>query len=356
MFKFASAIQHNTEKAGRLWSQDDLPSPFCLRTIPKGTFVVDAPFCFPSETGEFVAMVAIFQKAHGLRVDGKLGASTLAAMRSAVVATPSDEGAHDFGEVKSRPKVGKLNPRIGVSNCIIINGRSVKLSSEMISKGIGASNYVDDGDLRFSDFRPRSDKVRFAVIHESVTMCAAETNRILKLKKLKSSARGEGAGKGHDFGTHINIAPDGHISCHADLVLHRLVHANQMNDEGLSIQVVNPYNPMFARPPFDRVIPGPWWCWKPEGAPKLYTLPTDAQLLSLSLLVGFLPKKIDTIPLAFPTQHLNADTRRIEGWDQGALPDSGGIVAHRDFTAHSGGRYLLEYCIGQMNKPLHARS
>lgn len=352
--KFASAIKHNTEKAERLWSQDDLPNPFCLRTVPKGTFVVDTPFCFPSETGEFVAMVAIFQKAHGLRVDGKLGTSTLAAMRSVVEALGSDENAHDFGDVKNHVKRRKLKVRDGASNRLIIGGRSVGISDEMLSKGIGASNYEDDGEHRFADFRER-ESVRFLVIHESVSMCVAETNRILKLKKLRSAAKGEGGGNGHDFGTHLSIAPDGHISCHADLVRHRLVHANQMNDEGISIQVVNPYNPMFARPPFDRVISGPWWCWKPEGAPKLYTLPTDAQLLSLSLLAKFLAEKIKGLPLAFPTKHLDADNRRIEGWDQGALPDSGGIVAHRDFTAHSGGRYLLEHCIGQMNKPLHAR-
>jgi hypothetical protein len=355
LFKFASAIRHNTESAKKMWGQDDLPLPFCIRTIAKGTFGVDAPFCFPAETGEFAAMVAIFQKAHGLRVDGKLGSSTLAAMRSATAARPPGEDGHDFGEVKPRLKRKRLKPRIGVSNKLVINGRLVKISDEMISKGIGASNYDDDGEHQFSDFQPR-DGVRFVVIHESVTMCVAETNRILKLKKMKSSAAGDNGGKGHDFGTHISIAPDGHIVCHADLVLHRLVHANQMNDESISIQVVNPYNPMFARPPFDRVIPGPWWCWKPEGAPKLYTPPTDAQLLSLSLLVEFLPKQIDSLPLAFPTKNLNAENRRIEGWDQGALPGSGGIVAHRDFTAHSGGRYLLEHCIEQMNKPLHARS
>lgn len=348
MLKFASAISYNKEGANRLWSQDDLPDPFCIRTIPKGAFAtLDAPFCWPSDSGEFVAMVSIFQRAHGLRVDGKLGPSTLAAMRSVKARRESSEAAHDFeaeGQTTKVPR--KMKPRIGVSNRIVIDGKAISLPNEMVSRGITASNYIDDGEHQFDEYKER-EKVRFLVIHESVSMCAAETNRILKLKSMRTK---------HAYGIHLNLHPDGHISCHADVVRHRLVHAMQANDEGFGIEVVNPYNPMFARPPFDRVIPGPWWCWKPEGAPKLYTVPTDAQLLSLSLLVKFLAEKIGSLPLAFPTKHLSADKRRIDGWEDGALPDSGGIVAHRDFTAHSGGRYLLEYCIEQMNKPLHARS
>lgn len=346
--KFVEANKYNAKRAGKLWKQDDLPLPMSFRTIPIGVFSMTDPFMFPSSESPFAAMVALFQKFHGLDADGKLGPDTWSLMRSI------KEVEHPEVHEPVAPKA--QDGRMGVSNCIIIDGRSVRFTDEMISKGITASNYEDDDEHQFTQYRQREVLVTFLVIHESVTMSVARTNYILNKKRESSAAKGDNDGKGWDFGIHLNLAPDGHVSCHADLIRHRLVHANQLDDQSIGIEVVNPYNPKFAKPPFDEVITGDWWTWEPEGGERMYTLPTDAQLRAIPLLSKFLTDNISSLPLAFPTKHLMASNTRIEGWEDRAIPASPGIVAHRDFASHADGRYLLEHCIAELNKPLHARS
>lgn len=347
------AIAYNKSKAGKLWKQEDLPWPLSFKILRDFFIPVDSP--------AFVTGVAMFQGMHGLLPDGKLGPATYAIMRSVKPAVQENEVAHDFEETENDRDVAfpadadTFAPaRTDVSNCLIIDGKSVKLSAELLKLGITASNYIDDDERHFEQFRPRK-KVTHFVIHESVTMSAAQTIRVLDGKRRSSARAGKNDGKGWDYGIHLNLCPDGHIICNADLVRERLVQANQLNDESFGMEVVNPYNPKFAKPPFTETIPGPWWCWKPKNGKKIYTLPTPAQMRAIWPLCRFLAGAISTLPLAFPTADLGAKKTRIEGWGKGAQP-SPGIVAHRDFASHADGRYLLEHCIEQMNKPMHEQS
>lgn len=335
------ASEYNKNKAGKLWRQQDLPWPLNIPDLLRS-------FLYLPGSSAFTGIIGMFQESHGLKLDGKLGPATYAVMRSCQPAVTETIDAHEFEE-EALPAIPEdISPaRNGVSNCLIIDGKGVEISDDMISLGITASNYQDDDEKQFDQYRKRSKKVTHFVIHESVTMSAAQTNRVLDNKRKASARKGKNNGKGYDYGIHLNLSPDGHISCHADLVQHRLVQANHLNDESFGIEVVNPYNPIFAKPPFDKTIDGPWWCWNPKRGDKIYTLPTPAQLRAIAPLCELLTREIDTLPLEFPTAKLNARNRRIDGWKDGRDPGPG-IVAHRDFASHADGRYLLEYVIEQI--------
>lgn len=347
---FTGAIKYNMDRSKKLWRQDDLPWPLSLKIM--GKFIIGI------DTINFATAVAMFQNAQGLLPDGKLGPATYAIMRSLPTIAEESAAAHDFesksinedGETEDYGRLALAPPsniihsaRENVSNRLIIDGESVQLPESMLNVGITASNYIDDGEHYFSQHRSRKKVTNF-VIHESVTMSAAQTNRVLDSKRVRSAKDGKGGGKGWDYGIHLNLAPDGHISCHADLVRHRLVHADQLNDSSFGIEVVNPYNPKFGRGPFTETIPGPWWCWTPSNAKKVYCLPTPAQMAAIFHLCRFLCETIPDLPFEFPTAHLNSRKRRIDGWDNRANPGPG-IVAHRDFASHADGRYLLEHVI-----------
>ena len=346
------AIRYNKSKAGKLWRQEDLPWPLSFRVMRDFFIEVD------SKT--FVTVVAMFQRMHGLLGDGKLGPATYALMKTTPTVIPESDVAHDFeedrigddGEIDESHERDAafteqkdiLPPaRTDVSNCLIIRNEHVPLSKELLDLGITASNYRDDGEQHFEQHRKRAHVKNF-VIHESVTMSAAQTNRVLDAKRRKSAKKGKNRGKGWDYGIHLNLAPDGHISCHADLVEERLVHAEQLNNDSFGLEVVNPYNPKFGRGPFTEVIPGPWWCWKPKNGKKLYTLPTPAQMRAIYPLCKFLAEVVPGLPFEFPTAGLSSKQGRIKGWRDGAKPGPG-IVAHRDFGSHADGRYLLEHVI-----------
>jgi len=354
------AIKYNKAKAGRLWQQKDLPWPLSFGMM--GGFLIGV------DTSTFVTVVAMFQNMNGLLPDGKLGAATWALMKATPAIIPESAIAHDFegdeagddGEIEEVRERDVAFPaeresfepaRVGVSNSLVIDGKSVKLPESMLRLGITASNYIDDGEKHFEQHRKRKRITHF-VIHESVTMSAAQTNRVLDAKRRKSAKKGKAGGKGWDYGIHLNLAPDGHISCHADIVQHRLVQASQLNGSSAGIEVVNPYNPKFGRGPFTEVIPGPWWCWRPKNGKKVYTPPTPAQMRAMFPLCRFLCDTIPSLPFEFPTEGLNARKGRIDGWREGKKPGPG-IVAHRDFDSHADGRYLLEHIIELSKKPLH---
>lgn len=346
------AIKYNKRKAGKLWNQSELPWPLSMH-LPGTGFICSA------DSQSFAFVVAAFQQLHGLKPDGYLGPATLAIMNTSKPAYPESEAGHDFEAKKNTVALPAVKPdamkpaRSNVSNCLIIGGKSVKLSKEMLDLGITASNYRDDGEHQFGQYRDRKRVTAF-VIHESVTMSAAQTNRILDSKRRKSAAKGNNGGKGWDYGIHLNLCPDGHVTCHADLIHHRLVHGNQMNDDSVGLEVVNPYNPAYAASPFTETIKGPWWCWKPKNRERIYTLPTPAQMRAIFPLTKFLCEEIPDLPLEFPTAELNSRKTRIEGWKDGAKTGPG-IVCHRDFASHADGRYLLEHCIEMNSKPLHER-
>ena len=184
-------------------------------------------------------------------------------------------------------------------------------------------------------FRPRKKPLIHFVIHESVSTSVASTNRTLDRKRAKT---------GYDFGIHFNIAPDGCIYQHNDPVTERLVQANYLNDSSAGVEVTTPYNPKFGGAPWTRVIAGPWWCWKPRNAEKVYSVPTRVQLAATMTLCRMMARYCTDLPWEFPTQNLNARKTRIDGWREKVAPGPG-IIAHRDFASHADGRYLLEHVI-----------
>ena len=200
--------------------------------------------------------------------------------------------------------------------------------------GVHVTNHVDDGELAF-EVSKRAQKVSHLVIHESVTLDQPTTVRVLNTRKTKS---------GHRLGVHLIVAPDGHVSCHADLVNDVPIHGNQLNGSSIGVEVVNPYYPSSAKPPFTRTIPATWWTDVPKGKSKKYVTPTDAQIAALKALLPWVAAQVG-VPWVCPTIGLNATTRRIEGWDEGVKPPPG-VVAHRDFSSHADGRWVIEQLFG----------
>ncbi len=336
------AIKYNVKVAGKLWKQSDLPSPLDDNDLSP-------------DTAAFATAVAAFQTSLSLTSDGMLGPSTYAALRAMPPSVDSN-AAHDFpGEADdgrddeltpldddtpssvAAPLVGRPNS----SNKLILNGKTIALPQEMLDLGISCTNWQDDEEKHFAS-RPRSGKMIHFVLHESVTTSVEKTNRVLESKRAKN---------GYLYGIHFNLAPDGHIHQHNDPVLEYLVHGNQLNATAGGIEVTNPYNPKFGGGNVWReTIPGPWWCWKPSDAEKVYCLPTPAQRRTLVPFIRLLTEHCPDLPLAFPTSDLSKSKPRIPGWDKKsnpAKPDAG-IVAHRDFASHADGRYLLEYVMANL--------
>lgn len=339
-----NAASYNASVAGRLWRQADLPPPMSLDAV------------FPADGVAFAHLVSLFQLSCGLTVDGKLGTDTLAALRSApeVVTPPTidDDSERDNQRALVVPSVPPTAPvvgRSGVSNCLRMGGQSIPLPPEAIAAGVSASNFHDDDEHKFESWKRRADRLcRWFVLHESVSVSQKNTIRTLESKKARSIRQGKNGGHGYPYGVQLIVAPDGHASCHADLLDETLTHASQLNRDSMGCEFVNPYNPKWAKPPFDRVIPAPWWCWVPQDAQPLYTLPTDAQLVTAEHLCVFLAKYLPDLPLAFPTADLGPGHGRIKKWADRAKPRGPGIVAHRDFTDHSDGRYILEHVMQRL--------
>ncbi len=307
-----SAIKFNVSALGRVWRLEDLPWAFSTADVG---------------SAEFVRVVAVFQSSHGLKEDGKLGPNTLATMRETMRETKPVSDSQKLTGPQSLEVVPPA--RLGVSNCIVVGGLKVTLPQNLLDSGVSASNWMDDGETRFKVYSRKGTKVTHLVIHESVTRDAATTVRVLKQQ---------------DFGVHLMVAPDGHVSCHNDLLLDNVVHGNQLNASSIGVEVVNPYTGKNLKAPYTSTIPATWWTWVPDGAPALYTLPTESQLRTLRVLVPWLCEILSDLPYAFPTKDLNEKNPRIEGYAKKAAP-AAGVVAHRDYASHADGRYILEALI-----------
>jgi hypothetical protein len=304
-----AAQAYNKSKAGVLWNLADLPWPYKANDPASEVFA---------------QLVAAFQQAHALKVDGCLGPATLSTMRTIMAqGLPALDDQTTTGPV-ARPNT--IPARLGCSNKIIISGQKV-----VAPLGMTCTNFLDDGEPKFK-FRARTNSPTHVCLHESVTRDAPTTVRILQKE---------------GYGTHLMVCPDGHITQHNDLVTEQVAHANQLNGCSIGIEIVNPYCPMYSKPPFTATIPAEWWTWIPEGGAHQYVLPTKAQIEALRLVVPWLTKVVATIPLAYPTKGLNAAKPRIEGWNsKPAAKPLPGIVAHSDFSSHADGRYELEVLIG----------
>ena len=235
------------------------------------------------------------------------------------------------------------------SNAIIVNGERIPLPDEFVKAGLTATNYLDDGEPHFKREPRTRDLVHF-VLHETCGNTAKGCMNTLLRK---------------NYGVQLIMAPSGHISCHGDLVVDRMVHANQLNNSSFGIEVVNPYNPIYVQDKaiWSRTIARKWWTWVPskknedvqkilkrkglEVVPKLYTLPTPPQMNAIHLLAPWLCR-ITGVPYRFPTKGLNKKKRQIDGLGMKPRGKPGpGVVAHRDFASHSDGRYMLEDLISK---------
>jgi len=290
----------------------------------------DLPFpLLGADAEELTAWACYVQAVSGLKVDGLIGPKTLAALSGA------GKGC-DFKLVASPPRDSLVpDSHSNPSNCIIVNGRRCRLPDEMIAKGYTAVNYLDDGIVRFKH-RKRTKALRWFVLHETVGNTAKGCVKSLEKK---------------GFGVQLIQDPYGCFYCHGDLVLDRMVHANHLNNGSFGCEQINPYNPVFVRDSgiFGVWIPRQWWTWVPgrksvlkllqkkiwERVPKKYVALTDAQVQSMSMFAPWVCEQTGCVPFAFPTGDLGKRNRKKK-WP------GAGIVAHRDFSNHSDGRYMLE--------------
>lgn len=312
----AKAMKYNTIQAGTLYDVDDLPEPL------------------PSLGGEkFAQWVANFQMENGMTVDGKLGPKTLVAVRIQHV-----EGVEATREPDSVTKTE------GVSNCIIIRGKRVRLPQDMLDAGFSATNYLDDGEPRFK-FRARRRKVIHFVLHETCGNTA-------------DGCKGTLLRKGS--GVQLIQDEDGNYSCHGDVVLDRMVHANHLNETSFGCEQVNPYSPLYVRDKtiWHNVLQKQWWTWVPSvkmkgvaallkkkgwvSVPKQYVTLTARQVESMRMFAPWICEQAD-VPYQFPTVGLSRFKRQM------TYPGAG-VVAHRDFSTHSDGRYMLESLIKRDQK------
>lgn len=295
----------------------------------------------------FVWATALFQCQQGLTVDGKFGPSTEVALRRETDKTPVER------PVPADPPKIVISYGSQCSNAIIVNGARIMLPDEFVSQGLTASNYLDDGEPRFAH-RLRTQPLIHFVLHETCGNTAKGCmDNLIK----------------NDYGVQLIMAPSGHISCHGDLVLDRMVHANQLNDSSYGLEVVNPYSPIYVqnKAVFNETIPAQWWTWVPStkgkygdavkeimrrkgltSVPREYVTPTRTQMAAARLLVPWICK-ITGVQYRFPTRDLSKKKRQIDGLTLKPRGRPGpGVVAHRDFAPHSDGRYMLEDLIGRI--------
>jgi hypothetical protein len=205
----------------------------------------------------------------------------------------------------------------------IINEKRVQAPDGIIVK-----NFLDNKEPRFK-FINREHTLRYFVIHETAGRTASGCKNTLLDK---------------GYGVQLILDRDGTLSCHGDLLKDRMVHANQLNDYSIGIEVVNPYAPSLAKGMKDiETIPAQWWTWCPNKDDKRYVLPTKKQLDILSVIVPFLCYELN-IPYVFSTLYLNQKQKQVITKDKsGRLMPEPGVVAHQDFAKHADGRYIIEY-------------
>jgi hypothetical protein len=214
------------------------------------------------------------------------------------------------------------------SNAVIVGGQRVFLPDAVVAAGGSAVNYLDDGEPHLAN-GARAKPLTTMVLHETAGNTASGCKRTLAAKRL---------------GVHLILDKDGTVSCHADLATELCWHAGQANRISVGMEVVNAYRPEGAQEPHGPVIPAEWWTWVPRGAARAYVCPTDVQVAVAQALVPWLCVILG-IPVAFPTKDLNANRPQITGWRKPPLgwraKPGPGVVAHRDFSSHADGRYLL---------------
>lgn len=301
-------------KAAARYNQKNLNVSYKLEQLPD-------VFSLASHE-EFVAWICVYQSQSGLKVDGQLGPKTLAKIEVPV-------NGPDFSMRDSIP------PKSDASNNVIILGKKVRIPQEMIDEGYTMTNFLEDGEPKFKS-RRRNKALKWFVIHETCGNTADGCKRTLQKK---------------GSGVALIQAPDGTFSCHGDVVLDRMVHANQLNNGATGCEQVNPYNPVYVRDEsiFGHWIKRRWWTWVPgsknvtsllkkkgwKAVPKKYVTLTTDQVESMKMFLPWLIRQIGVIPYEFPTKDRKRGSAKVK-WPKA------GIVAHQDFSSHADGRYMLE--------------
>lgn len=196
--------------------------------------------------------------------------------------------------------------------------------------GLQCISFGDSGFVDRFNCKPRKAQLQHIVLHETAGNTSQGCQRTLKKKK---------------YGIHFILSRSGTLYNHNDLLLDAPIHANQLNQTSIGIEIVNPYAPSIAKLEQYETAPAEWWTWTPDKKDRRYVLPTVAQLIALEKLIPWICG-LTNIPFVFPTADLNAKRRRIKNWFLRAKP-APGIVAHQDFSKHADGRYPLEYLIGK---------
>lgn len=196
----------------------------------------------------------------------------------------------------------------------------------------GKDRNIGLDELRGKPFkaRPRTAPVTQVVVHESVTADHAistdadATERILRRRGL---------------GVHLMIAPtaDGKAATlvqHNDLIADRLSHASGLNTRSIAVEMVSPYYPRFAKPPWGPKIKA---SWAHQGE---YLLPPLAQVERLwNVVLALISQEL--LQLLWP------GSRDGEAPVLGRLrkPDllAPGIWAHH-YAAHADGAWPVLYC------------
>jgi hypothetical protein len=172
---------------------------------------------------------------------------------------------------------------------------------------------------------------RYIVTHENVG--SINMNKICDFLETKGG------------GYHMMIHPDGTVTQHADAV-DILWHGTKCNKHGLGVCFINPYYPRLCNTKREkqlyRVGPAEWWTHCSPKTDRRYVQPTPAQIATARKLFPFLCATL-SIPLTFPTKHFNSKgPRKCKGWLVPGIRPKPGIIAHRDYSRHADGRYVLE--------------
>ena len=198
--------------------------------------------------------------------------------------------------------------------------------------GINFLNYLDESVPIYKGHGVIKEQ-RFIVLHENAGSSNVESMHKWLTKK--------------EFGYHLVIHPNGMVTQHADLNT-KLWHGGRANKFGVGMCIVNPYYPSNLKT-MDflkgyTVGWAEWWTHQKDKSAPFYVRPTDAQMKTVSEMVPFVSNVL-SIDNQFPTADLCRTKRKIGNWKLFGKKRSSGIIAHRDYSKHADGRFILDHLI-----------